>query len=102
MAAQLDSGKLDAILGALGRIEGALIMQTAPPVFEEPAAPLVVIGGDETITSELADIAEPVAELIDDGIEEVEGIGVEVEDAIAAPIGRKKKRGLMRRSRGRG
>lgn len=100
IAAQLDGGKLDAILGALGRIEGQLSMisQPAPVIASEPVT--VIVEGDEL--PEGGDPVEIVEEVIEEGIEEVEGVGVEVEDAIAAPLGRKKRRGLMSRSRGRG
>lgn len=102
VAAQLSNGTLSAILGELGALRAdisMLVARSAPAIVTEPV--IVNVEGDE-IAGELGDPVEIIEETIEGGIEEVEGIGVEVEDAIAAPLGRKKRRGLMSRSRGRG
>ena len=97
-AATLDAGRLDALTAAVGRIEAKLDMMTAPAAVIDPDPVTVVVEGDEIEEAPV----EVVEEIIEDGIEEVADTAVEVEDAIDPPAGRRKRRGLMRRSRGRG
>ena len=96
-AAALDTGKLQAILEGIGRIEGHMAMMTAPVIQEVTAAPEDTAEAvAEAVADVVADLpeAEPETDAAPD-----EG-AMEVESAGGPPPGRKRKPGLMRRKRG--
>ena len=94
-AAALDTGRLDAILEGIGRIEGHMAMMTAPVIHEPTAAP------EETAEAVAEAVADVVAELPEVEAEPTpEGDTAEIEAAGTPPPGRKRKPGLMSRKRG--
>lgn len=94
-AAALDTGKLDAILSTLGRIDASIQMLAQPPAAQD-YPPVIVIETEQAPDEQETAQDDPPGD-------EGESSGVEVENAQGVPPGRQKsKRGLFGPGKKRG